>query len=153
MALLKNKKKQEEKGPTVVLANSVNGIIPEVVGFDQKTLMDIDVMLDGKLVDIKRVITETKDGTEIYNLGLVFEDRKILVPISRGFADEVAEDKTALLDGRFYVANKMHPTNDKEGEYPYTGPKYISFGKIGTITITDEDSLVEAEATADAKED
>lgn len=144
--LIKNAKKPETQ--TVFLGNDRNGIISMLAGFDQKTLVDIDLELDGKLTDISIIKTKTPDDTEILNLGLIFPDRKVLVPLSRGFGDEVENDPMVLLNGRFYIANRFDKDKDTEGEYPYSGPKYISFGKTGTINIVEEKSLINAETTA-----
>ncbi len=148
MAFLTDRKDKKAKGETVILANDSKGVIPFVANFDQKTLVDIDMEFDGKLKNIEIINTETPEGKKIPNVGLMFADKTVLVPLSRGFNTDVENDPTVLLDGRFYIGHKFDEDKDTEGEYPYSGPLYCSFGKIGTIKIVDRKSLVGVEAVA-----
>lgn len=143
MSLIKNREGKAIKKRNV-LANQSEEIIKEFLSFDGKTLVDVDLKLDGKLLDIAVGKKELEDGTTITNLVMEFKDRTVGFPMSRGFAEDVDTDSEVLLDGEFYVRNKFDADKDVEGEYPYSGPKYISFGKPSGITYDTVESLVAA---------
>ncbi len=127
-----------------VLANQSEETIREFLTWDGKSLVDIDLKYAGKLLDIGVGKKALEDGTTITNLVVEFSDRNVAFPMSRGFSEVVDNDPDTLLDGEFYVRNKM-AEGDTEGEYPYSGPKYISFGKPAGITFDSVTSLVKAE--------
>jgi hypothetical protein len=144
MALIKAKPGAEARGKRNVLANQTDETIKEFLSFDGKSLVDIDLKYDGKLIDIAVGKKALEDGTEITNLVLEFKDKRVAFPMSRGFSEELDENPDGLLDGEFYVRNKFGE-GDVEGEYPYTGAKYISFGKPSGITFDTLESAVKTE--------
>lgn len=141
MALLKGKL-SENKGKRTVLVNQSAEIQKAFKGWDGKTLIEVDAA--NKLVDITVGKKQLENGETITNLVVHFETRKVAFPLSRGFAEMVETDPTALLDGEFYLRKKMLE-NDEEG-VP-TGDEYISFGKPSGINFDSEKSLVTAEET------
>jgi len=145
MALIKNTEGKTVRTKRTVLVNA------ELVQKDfinllpGKSLVEIDIMLDGKLLDIETAEKDQPDGSVIHNLVLELKDRFVAIPISKNFAEVLATDGDALLDGEFYAANKMDKEKDVEGEYPYTGPLYISFGKPSDVTFDRRKSAVKTE--------
>lgn len=143
MAILKTIPGKETKTKKVLLANQSETTIKEFLGFDGKSLVEVDVMLNGKLTDITVGRKTLEDGSEIVNLLLHYPLRKVAIPMSRTFTEVIDADPLALLEGEFYVRNKFNEDTDTEGEYPYSGPQYISFGKPSGITFDSEVSVNE----------
>lgn len=144
MSLLKEKV-PANKGLRVVLVNQSEEIQKPFRKYDGKTLVEVDMLEDGKLTDITIGRKAWDGGDDIMNLVLHFKDKKVAFPLSRGFGGEVDNDPTVLLNGEFYLRKRMME-NDAEGEP--TGAEYISFGKPSGITFDKETSLVSAEEVA-----
>lgn len=138
MNLLKGKV-PETAGKRTVLVNQSVEIQKPFRSWDGKTLIEIDAA--NELVDITIGKKTLEDSTEITNLVLHFKTRKVAFPLSRGFAEAVAEDPTNLLEGEFYLRKKMIE-GDEDG-MP-SGDEYISFGKPSGINFDTEVSLVKA---------
>lgn len=143
MALIKAKEGSELRTARTVSVNSIPDFSKTYAKYDGKTLVEVDVMESGKLLDITVGQKEWEGGT-ITNLVLKFKDRNVAFPLSRGFAEDVEANPEALLDGEFYLRKKMKD-GDVEGEP--TGDPYMSFGKPSGLTFDTEKSLV-AEVTA-----
>lgn len=145
MSLLKGET-VTKAGKRTVLVNYNEKIRKSFERFQGMTLIEVDSK--EPLVDIFIGSTDMEiDGkdTTINNLILEYKDREIAFPLSRGYDAEVEEDPTVLLNGEFYLTNKFDEAKDTEGEYPYSGPAYISFGKIAGLTVDRKKSLVTAE--------
>ena len=140
--LLKNAAAKREKAPTVIGVNSNTNITEKFRGWDRKSLIELDGSTDFTSIEIGE---SEWDSTTIYNLIIGMKDGDYAFPLSKEFTKELeANGNDVLLDGQFFLTNKMGP-KDKEGEYPYTGPLYMSFGKPAGLTFTKRNSLVEPE--------
>lgn len=135
--LLTNKTKNTGKNP-VILVNQSEQTRKEFIKYADKSLVEVDVMENGKLEDITLGKRGWEGGDDIMNLVLVFKNKKVAFPLSRKFSEEVTNDPTALLDGQFYLRKRM-----REGEP--TGEEYLSFGKPSGIAFDSELSLVTAQ--------
>lgn len=138
MALLKGKV-SAEKGKRTVLVNQSAEIQKPFRAWDGKTLVEVDAA--NELMDITIGKKTLEDSTVITNLVIHLKTRKVAFPLSRGFADDVENDPTALLDGEFYLRKKM---NEGDEDGMPTGDEYISFGKPSGINFDSEESLVNA---------
>lgn len=146
MALIKNAQ-QKDRATKTVSVNYNEDLINRFKKWDGKSLIDVDAKETLTSIEIGR---KEWEGGEIVNLVIGMKNEKIAFPLSRGFADTVDEDPSALLEGEFYVRHKMGE-GDTEGEYPYTGPLYISFGKTAGLTFDKVTSLIDAEVVDEEK--
>lgn len=148
MALIKNTAGKDKPVRTVAV-NYNQSMIERFKKWDGKSLVEIDATNNLTSLEIGRSTWESPEGdVEIINLVLGMKGEKIAFPVSRGFTEDIDNDPTALLDGEFYVRNKFDETKDTEGNYPYSGPLYISFGKPAGLTM-ELKSLVGVEAVAE----
>lgn len=136
--LLKEKAAKQDPATKALVIGKT--IIEELKPLDGKNLFAIDTVLDGKLVDIKKIVTEMASGDKITNIGLEFKDRTVLISTSKGFNHEVWEDDR-LFKSTLYIRPTARP-DDKEGEY--TGPLTCVFGMPGELNVVENISVLTA---------
>lgn len=139
MLLQEKAAKQESNSKALVIGKNVIQELQDLK-LDGKNLFAIDTALDGKLVDIKKIVTEMASGDQITNVGLEFKDRVILISTSKGFDHAVWEDDR-LFKSTLYIRPTARP-DDKEGEY--TGPLTCVFGMPGELNVVENISVLTA---------
>lgn len=145
MLLQEKAAKQESNSKALVIGKNVIQELQDLK-LDGKNLFAIDTALDGKLVDIKKIVTQMASGDQITNVGLEFKDRVILISTSKGFDHAVWEDDR-LFKSTLYIrpTARLNPDGtvaDKEGEY--TGPLTCVFGMPGELNVVENISVLTA---------
>ena len=148
MAIIKNLagKKRDSK---IVSVNFSTTQLDKYSKWAGKSLMEVDEEEEFEKISLGKTNWE---GKVINNLVVEFTDGTgIAVPLSYAFAEVVDDDEDQLIYGDFFVANKFNEEQDTKGEYPYTGPTYMSFGKPAGLTFDEMITKAEKEVEAVAK--
>lgn len=142
MALLKKDPAKTVKTKTVSVNSNASLVDKYSKLWAGKSLEEVDATTTLKKISTGKKTLE--NGDTIHNLIIQFpKGDRIAFPLSRGFSESIEDDPTAILDGEFYAANKFNEDTDTEGEYPYTGPLYMSFGKPSGLSFDEEETLAE----------